>query len=179
MLHFMYIFIISLIKLGYIIYLWRDKKLEVRNSPLDHVASLTLKLVACVKGACVAGGASATVLGLGFGADKLLEEAGHAPIFKKAVGGQINNILSSLGYEGNTEYLELQKRMLEVEKRTRNIKELTKIVNEMENNKSFIELEEDLKEFKKEFINDLQKEKNMKYIQQSKILTELKEIKNN
>jgi len=85
------------------------KKLEVRNSPLDHIASLTLKLATCIKGACVAGGASATVLGLGFGADKLLEE--------------------------------------------------------------------DLKDFKKEFINELQKEKNMKDIQQSKILAELKKIK--
>ena len=177
MLHFTYILTISLIKLGYIIHLWKNKKLEVRNSPLDHVASLTLKLVTCIKGACVAGGASATVLGLGFGADKLLEEAGHAPIFKKAVGKHVGNILSRLGYEGNIEYLELQKRMFEVEKRTKNIKELTKIVNEMENNKSFVELEEDLKEFKKEFIDELQKEKNIKDIQQSKILTELKKIK--
>ena len=67
MLHFSYIFTISLIKLGYIIHLWKNKKLEVRNSPLDHIASLTLKLATCIKGACVAGGAGATVLGLGFG----------------------------------------------------------------------------------------------------------------
>ena len=69
------------------------------------------------------------------------------------------------------------KTMLEVEKRTKNIKELTKIVDEMENNKSFVELEEDLKDFKKEFINELQKAKNMKDIQQSKIIVELKKIK--
>jgi hypothetical protein len=138
---------------------------------------LTLRLATCIKGACVAGGASATVLGLGFGADKLLEEAGYAPTFKRAVGGQVGKILSRLGYEGNIEYLELQNRMFEVEKRTKNIKDLTKIVNEMENNKSFVELEEDLKDFKKEFINELQKEKNMKDIQQSKIIAELKKIK--
>lgn len=121
MLHFTYIFIISLIKIYYIIYLWKNKKLEVRNSPLDHLASLTLKLAACIKGACVAGGASATVLGLGFGADKLLEEGGYAPFFKKAVGKQLGNVLTSLGYTGDSEYLELQKRMLEVKSRTRNI----------------------------------------------------------
>jgi len=84
MLHFLYILIISIIKIWYIIYLWKNKKLEVRNSPLDQIASLTIKLAACLKGACVAGGASATVMGLGFGADKLLEEAGYAPFFKKA-----------------------------------------------------------------------------------------------
>jgi hypothetical protein len=73
MLHFLYILTISIIKICYIIYLWKNKKLEVRNSPIDQIASLTIKLAACIKGACVAGGASATILGLGFCADKLLE----------------------------------------------------------------------------------------------------------
>ena len=114
MLHFLYILIISSIKLYYIIYLWRNKKLEVRNSPLDHIASLSFKLAACIKGACVAGGASATILGLGFGADKLLEEAGYAPVFKKTIGNQLGKILTSFGYNSNQEYLELQRRMLDI-----------------------------------------------------------------
>lgn len=59
--------------------MWKNKKLELRNSPLDQVASLGLKLAACGKAACVAGGASATVLGLGFGVDKLLEASGNPP----------------------------------------------------------------------------------------------------
>lgn len=49
MLHFSYILIISVIKLYYIIYLWKNKKLEVRNSPLDQIASLTLKLATLLK----------------------------------------------------------------------------------------------------------------------------------
>jgi hypothetical protein len=179
MLHFLYIFLISIIKISYIIYLWKNKKLEVRNSPLDHISSLTLKLAACIKGACVAGSASATVLGLGFGADKLLEEAGYAPVFKRAMGSQIGNVLSYLGYEGNKEYFKLQQRILEVEKKTKNIEELTKIVYEIENNESFTELRKDLKDFKDEFIKELQKEKNIKNSEQSKILAELKKIKKN
>lgn len=179
MLHFLYIMIISIIKICYIVYLWKNKKLEVRNSPLDHLASLTFKLAACIKGACVAGGAGATVLGLGFGADKLLEEAGHAPVFKKAIGNQLGNILSSLGHGGNSEYLELKRQMLEVKDRTKNIEELTNIINEMENNKSFVGLKKELKEFQDEFIKELQEEKRMKDIQQSKILSELKNIKKN
>jgi hypothetical protein len=91
MLHFSYIIIISFIKLWYLIYMWKNKKLEVRNSPLDHVASLALKLAACVKGVCIAGGAGATVLGLGFGTDKLLEESGNPPFFKKTVGKSLGN----------------------------------------------------------------------------------------
>jgi len=179
MLHFLYIMGISFIKICYIVYLWREKKLEVRNSPIDHVATLTVKLAACIKGACVTGGATATILGLGFGADKLLQEAGHPPIFQKAVGNQLGNILSGLGYTGNSEYLELQKRLLEVKQRAKNIEELSKIVDEMENSDSFAEVKKDLKEFKEEFIKELQNEKKIKEIQQSKILTELKDIKKN
>jgi len=179
LLHFLYIFIISIIKMWYITYLWRNNKLEIRNSPVDHIVSLTLKLATCIKGACVAGGAGATVLGLGFGADKLLEQAGYTPVFTRIVGNQVGNILHHLGYEGNKEYLELQKRMLEIERRTKNIKELTKIVDEIENNESFVELKEDLKDFKNEFIKELQKEKNIKDAENNKILTELKKIKKN
>jgi uncharacterized protein (DUF2267 family) len=175
----MYIFVISIIKISYITYLWKNKKLEVRNSPLDHIASLTFKLATCIKGACVAGGASATVLGLGFGADKLLEEAGYTPMFRRTIGSHVGNILSHFGYEGNKDYLELQKRVLEIEKRTKSIKELTKIVSEMENNESFVELKGDLKEFKEEFVKELQKEKDIKDTEKSKILSELKKIKTN
>lgn len=179
MIQFLYIAAISFIKIGYIVYLWKNKKLEVRNSPIDHIASLTLKLATCIKGACVAGGAGATVLGLGFGADKLLEEAGHPPFFKKAVGNQLNNILFSLGYTGNIEYIELQKRMLNVKERAKNIEELNKIVDSLEKDPSFNELKSELAEFKREFIKDIQKEKAQKAIEQSKILAELKNIKKN
>ena len=79
--------------------------MQVRNSPLDHVANLTVKSDSCIKGACVAGGATATILGLGFGADKLLQQAGHPRVFQKAVCNQLGNILFRLGYTGSNEYL--------------------------------------------------------------------------
>ena len=179
MIQFLYIAVISFIKIGYIVYLWKNKKLEVRNSPTDHIASLTLKLATCIKGACVAGGAGATVLGLGFGADKLLEEAGYPPFFKKAVGNQLSNILSGLSYTGNAEYLELQKIMLDIKQKAKNIEELNRIVDNMEKDPSFSELKSELAEFKREFIKDLQREKTQKAIEQSKILAELKNIKKN
>ena len=179
MIQFLYIAVISFIKIGYIVYLWKNKKLEVRNSPTDHIASLTLKLATCIKGACVAGGAGATVLGLGFGADKLLEEAVYPPFFKKAVGNQLSNILSGLSYTGNAEYLELQKIMLDIKQKAKNIEELNRIVDNMEKDPSFSELKSELAEFKREFIKDLQREKTQKAIEQSKILAELKNIKKN
>lgn len=45
----------------YNLYILLNKKLVI-NSPKDHIASLTVKLAACFKGATV----------LGFGGDKLL-----------------------------------------------------------------------------------------------------------
>lgn len=186
MIQFLCIAVISFIKIGYIVYLWKNKKLEVRNSPIDYIASLTLKLATCIKGACVAGGAGATVLGfgatvlgLGFGADKLLEEAGYPPFFKKAVGNQLSNILSGLGYTGNAEYLELKKIMLDIKQKAKNIEELNRIVDNMEKDPSFSELKSELAEFKREFIKDLQREKTQKAIEQSKILAELKNIQKN
>lgn len=166
MLQFLYIFIISIVKIFYIFYLWKNKKLEVRNSPLDQVASLTLKLATCIKGGCVAGAGTATIFGLGFGADKLLEEAGYSPVFKKAVGKQLGNILSSMGYQNNNEYSELKNKILEIRQRTKNIEELNKIVDHMEKDESFSGIKEDLKEFLKE----LNKEKDLKSAGESKIL---------
>ena len=49
----------------------------------------------------------------------------------------------------------------------------------MEKDPFFSELKSDLAEFKREFIKDLQKEKAQKAIEQSKILSELKNIKKN
>lgn len=64
---FLYVLTISVIKILYIIYLSRNNKLQVRNSPLNQVAYLTVKLATCIKGGCVGGAATAAVLGLGFG----------------------------------------------------------------------------------------------------------------
>jgi hypothetical protein len=185
MIQFIYIAVISFIKIGYIVYLWKNKKLEVRNSPINHIASLTFKLVSLTFKLATyikcagATGAVATVLGLGFGADKLLEEAGYPPFFKKAVGNQLSNILSCLGYTGNAEYLELKKIMLDIKQKAKNIEELNRIVDNMEKDPSFSELKSELAEFKREFIKDLQREKTQKAIEQSKILAELKNIKKN
>jgi hypothetical protein len=109
----------------------------------------------------------------------LLEEAGHSPFFKKAVGKQIGNILVQLGYQGNNEYLELKKQISEIQYRTKNIDELTKIVDSLENDESFVELKKDLKEFKEEFVKEIQKEREIKNIEQSKILNQLKDVKKN
>jgi hypothetical protein len=144
---------------------------------LNQVAYLTVKLATCIKGACVSGTATATVLGLGFGADKLLEEGGYPPIFKKTVGRELGKVLSTMGFNPNSEYNELKEKMLEVKQRSQNIEELKKTIDSMENDSSFVELKDNLKEFKSEFVKEFDKESKVNKINQSKILDELKSIK--
>ncbi len=125
----------------------------------------------------MAGAGTATVFGLVFGADKLLEEAGYSPVFKRAVGKQLGNVLSTRGYQGNSEYTELKNKILEIRQRISNIEELNKIRDHMEKDESFSGLKEDLKEFKNEFLKELNKEKDLKSYSESKILQELNRIK--
>lgn len=51
-LQLIYIMVISTIKFCYYIYLLKNGKLLVKNSPLDKLASIGLNLVACVKDTC-------------------------------------------------------------------------------------------------------------------------------
>ena len=71
-LQFIYIIVINLIKFFFIIYLWRNKKFQVRNSPLNKLASFSVTLISCVKGTCVLGLSGGTALGMGLGIDELL-----------------------------------------------------------------------------------------------------------
>jgi hypothetical protein len=144
---------------------------------LNQVAYLTVKLATCIKGACVGGAATATVLGLGFGADKLLEEGGYPPIFKKTVGKKLGDALCTIGYNPNSEYNELKNKMLDVKQRSQNIEELKKIIDTMENDSSFAGLKDDLKEFKNEFAKEFEKQNEINKINNSNIMVELNKIK--
>ena len=69
--------------------------------------------------------------------------------------------------------------MLEIKQRTKNIEDLNKIINQIEKDDSFIGLKIELKEFKDEFYKEFQREQNIKRVEESKILAELKNIKKN
>ncbi len=96
-LQFLYIIIINLIKFCYIIYLWRNKKLEVRNSPLNRLASFSVTLITCVKGTCVLGLSGGTALGMGLGIDELLISYGREPVFRDTLGKGLDKALNSVG----------------------------------------------------------------------------------
>lgn len=99
MLQFLYMSIISIIKLKHKIYLWRSGKLEVRNSPLDRLATLAIRLAACLKGACDIAVPTGGILGLGLGIDEVLKHSGRNAIFKPTLGEYLDKALTSIGIE--------------------------------------------------------------------------------
>lgn len=98
-------------------------------------------------------------------------------MYKKTIGKNLGNFLSTMSYNGNNEYIELQKQISEIKQRTQNIDKLTKIVDTMEKDDSFAGIKKDLREFHEEFLKQIQKEKDIKNVQQSRILDDLKNIK--
>lgn len=102
MLHLIYFLIICLIKMYYIVHLWRNGKFEVRNSPLDRLATLAVKLAACTKGACELGASLSVAFGLGLGIDELLMYSGREPVFRVHAGPGLDEFLTKLGYENST-----------------------------------------------------------------------------
>src|SRR2546423_7624833 len=92
-LQFTYIIIIGIIKFCYYIYLYKNNKLEVRNSPLNRIATFGLNLVACVKGTCQYGITAGAALGLGVSIDELLVHHGRDSVFKDVLGHGLDQTL--------------------------------------------------------------------------------------
>jgi hypothetical protein len=85
LLHLIYIFVISFIRLKYIHHLFKSNKLEVRNSPMDRLATFSLKLLMCAQYGCVGVAGAGTVITAFSGLDSILELGGHDPIFTQGV----------------------------------------------------------------------------------------------
>lgn len=85
-----------MIKFCYYVYLWKNSKLKVRNSPLDKIANLGLNSVACVKGTCVYGLSGGAALELSI--DELLLNHGREPVFRNALADKLNKTLNRLGF---------------------------------------------------------------------------------
>jgi hypothetical protein len=68
-------------RIKHIIYILKNDKLEVRNSPLDLFASYAGRLLLCVKGVCEAGAPVGFALGVMAGFDQILEHKGRDPLF--------------------------------------------------------------------------------------------------
>ena len=117
LLHFIYITIISFIKLFYGIRVLRSNKLEVRNSPIDKLAGTTGKLLYCWKYGCQAGSASLGLVGTSFLIDSILEAGNQEKIFTPLIGKGVKFFVRGkpadeilLGIKNDTRNLEISKK---------------------------------------------------------------------
>lgn len=88
--HLMYITIISIIKLFYSIKILRSKELEVRNSPLNNLATAAGKIIYCWKFGCQAGSAGLGLVGTSFLIDSMLEAGNQEKEFTPLIGKGVN-----------------------------------------------------------------------------------------
>jgi hypothetical protein len=92
-----YCLMLNIYRVIRIIKIIRNKEYEVRNSPLNKIASLSSQVIMCFKGVCYIGGTTGTVLGVGLGLDKILNESGRSAIFKPATSIIVDKILNNIG----------------------------------------------------------------------------------
>lgn len=97
LLQIIYIIIISILRIITIIRNIRERKYEVRNSPVNHIATFTAKTISCLKGVCYGAGGVATIAAGGVTFDQILVDAGYDPVFRprmarivRGIGGGIH-----------------------------------------------------------------------------------------
>jgi hypothetical protein len=86
--HLLSIIIIFLIKIFFGIYklIYHSNEFEVRNSPLNQLATQIGKILYCVKKGCAITGGGAAVIAAGTSFDSVLEAAGRDKIFIPMLG---------------------------------------------------------------------------------------------
>nr|YP_010164136.1 hypothetical protein K8J96_mgp42 [Metarhizium album]QRK27501.1 hypothetical protein [Metarhizium album] len=81
-----------------IIYMYKvlkSDKLDIRNSPLDKIATIATKFIWCIKGSCDQLPNIGIGLGLGAAMDQILENSGRDPIFMPFLGNMLNTMIGN------------------------------------------------------------------------------------
>lgn len=88
-----YHIIITYYRFKHIIKILRSDELDIRNSPLDRLASLAARAILCTKGICDSAQPVGLGLGLMLSADEVLKHANREPIFGPYLGAILNTVL--------------------------------------------------------------------------------------
>lgn len=71
----------------------KSDKLEVKNSPVDRLSTLAVKILWCIKGSCDQLPHLGLGLSLGAVTDQILENSGRQPIFMPFLAGMLNKLI--------------------------------------------------------------------------------------
>ena len=75
-LFFIYMFAFSIFRLIHVFKVLRTDELDVKNSPLDRLASLTARVIFCAKGLCYVGAGTGSAVGSGVTLNAALVNSG-------------------------------------------------------------------------------------------------------
>lgn len=124
-----YHFIISYYRIKHIIKLLRSDELNIRNSPIDRLASLGAKAIMCAKGACEAAQPVGLGLGLMLGTDEILKSSGRDAMFSPLLGKGLNYIFP-LPENDKKDYMKLiHKSLKELESNNEEIKATANLID--------------------------------------------------
>ena len=131
-----YHFVISYFRIKHIIKLLKSDALEVKNSPLDRIATFGAKLVLCLKGTCEAAQPIGVALGLALGTDEIFKSAGREPVFGPILGGVLNTILSKKTAESETVSIKISKYLKQIQDNDQEIKSFKSFVDQVNQGQS-------------------------------------------
>jgi|SRR5882672_1774625 len=128
-----YHIVISYFRIKHIYFLLKSDKLDIKNSPLDRLATLAVKAIMCVKGTCEVAQPVGLTLGLMLGTDEVLKQSGRDPLFAPFLGNTLNQVFPNKN-NPNLEVL-LNKRLSELNNNSELSKTSDSILNQIEESK--------------------------------------------
>ena len=171
-LFFIYHIIILVIRFKHIYKILKSDKLDVRNSPLDHFARLSARLILCAKGVCDGAQPVGVSMGIMLGIDTVLERADHKAIFGPALGNALKTVLPNNSVEQKTIDL-IKGSVSEIDKNNDNMKQLNEIID---NISDWSETDKDIKKDASEIIQELNKQKDDISKNSSKLRSEINNL---
>lgn len=112
---FIYHIYISYHRIKYMYKTIKSDKLDVKNSPLDKLASLASRFIWCIKGSCEQLPNLGIGLGLGAALDQILENSGRDPVFMPFLVNALNKVIGGETIEdGYKKRREIYKELLKL-----------------------------------------------------------------
>lgn len=115
---FIYHTIISYFRITHMYRTLRSDKLDVKNSPIDRLSTIAVKVLWCIKGSCEQLPHLGLGLSIGAVTDQILENSGRKPIFMPFLGGMLNKVIGNETVDSiYTQRREAYKELLSLDKR--------------------------------------------------------------
>ena len=129
---FIYHMYITYHRIKHIRYLLKSDKLDIKNSPLDHLARLSARLILCAKGVCDQAQPIGVAMGIMLGIDTALEKADQKAIFGPILGSALKTVLPNREVKEKVSDLIIES-VDKIDKNNQEIQELNSIIDKVSN----------------------------------------------